>query len=50
MLTRFANYYPNRRGGFWLSAAEQYWKIEMLKWFRVRLVLSLAELQRRRVS
>ncbi|KWU42516.1 patatin-domain-containing protein [Rhodotorula sp. JG-1b] len=23
------------RGGFWLSAAEQYWKIEMLKWFRV---------------
>ncbi|GAA5977072.1 hypothetical protein JCM10908_004846 [Rhodotorula pacifica] len=22
------------RGGFWLSAAEQYWKIEMLKWFR----------------
>lgn len=28
--------FPNRRGGFWLSAAEQYWKIEMLKWFRVR--------------
>ncbi|GAA6031322.1 hypothetical protein JCM8097_005602 [Rhodosporidiobolus ruineniae] len=23
------------RGGFWLSAAEQFWKIEMLKWFRV---------------
>lgn len=28
-----------RRGGFWLSAAEQYWKIEMLKWFRVRVRL-----------
>ncbi|GAA6019369.1 hypothetical protein JCM10207_001274 [Rhodosporidiobolus poonsookiae] len=23
------------RGGFWLSAAEQFWKIEMVKWFKV---------------
>ncbi|BGP17955.1 hypothetical protein JCM10213v2_006003 [Rhodosporidiobolus nylandii] len=23
------------RGGFWLAAAEQFWKIEMVKWFRV---------------
>ncbi|GAA5898367.1 hypothetical protein JCM6882_000138 [Rhodosporidiobolus microsporus] len=23
------------RGGFWLSAAEQFWKIEMVKWFRI---------------
>ncbi|GAA5856076.1 hypothetical protein JCM8547_002968 [Rhodosporidiobolus lusitaniae] len=23
------------RGGFWLSAGEQFWKIEMLKWFRI---------------
>lgn len=25
------------RGGFWLAAGEQFWKIEMVKWFRVRL-------------
>ncbi|GAA5981920.1 hypothetical protein JCM11641_001942 [Rhodosporidiobolus odoratus] len=23
------------RGGFWLAASEQFWKVEMVKWFRI---------------